>query len=210
MSLVAGLAAQVLALRPGGRVLVAVDGVDCSGKTTFARALAEAVRPHRAVVHASVDDFPRPAAERYRRGRTSPEGCYRDTTDLAGLRRELLEPFRTGTPHRTRTWSLTEDAPELPAQEQAPADAVLVVDGVYLQRPELAGTWDLVVLLEVSPAEVLRRAARRDAALAPDVEGLYRARYLPAFELYRREADPAGRADVVVDNEDPARPVRLS
>jgi uridine kinase len=60
---------------PGRPCLLAVDGVDGSGKTTLAESLArtytERGRPVQ-VVH--LDDFLNPRAVRYQRGRTSPEG----------------------------------------------------------------------------------------------------------------------------------------
>lgn len=204
MTLLDLLADRVAAVRPGRRALIAVDGVDCAGKTTFADALA--ARLHRPVVRAGVDDFPQPRAVRHRRGRLSPEGAYRDTTDLAALERELLRPFAQGRPHRTRTWALHADAPELPCRTTAPADAVLLLDGVYVQRPELAPWWHLVVRLVVPQDEVLRRAARRDGPASVPV---YEARYLPAQALYVAEADPDRRAAVLVDNTHPRRPVLL-
>ena len=42
-----------------------------------------------------------------------------------------------------------------------------------------------------------------------EVERRYRARYLPGQQLYRREADPETRADVLVDNDDVNAPVIL-
>jgi DNA-binding beta-propeller fold protein YncE len=85
-----------------------------------------------------------------------------------------------------------------------PPRAVLVVDGVFLLRPELAPLWTLSVYLRVSPEESLRRALVRDVALmgsADEVRRRYRDRYLPGQALYRAEADPEAFADVVLDNE---------
>lgn len=145
---------------------MAIDGVDASGKTTLADQLA-ALRPR--VRRLSLDDFLR--ADRYARGRTSPEGCYYDTSDLPAFRAAVL----------------------------APVEGVLVVDGVFLQRPELTDLWDLVILLEIDDEEVVRRARLRDAGDPDEVERLYRLRYLPAQDLYRRKCSPRARADLVLD-----------
>ena len=198
------LAALVVATERGSRLRVAVDGVDCSGKTTLADRLAEAIRPDRPVVRASIDGFHLPRAIRYRHGRESPEGCYRDTFDLTALRERLLEPFAGGQPCETAVFDLTTDRPVNGSAVQPAPDAVLVVDGVFLQRPELAGAWDLVVHLQVGDDEVLRRAAVRDGL---EALRLYRSRYLPAHRLYEAECAPAVSADVVVDNTDATRPV---
>ena len=195
---------------PDRRLRVAVDGVDASGKTTLADALAPALAPHRAVARASTDSFHRPREERYRRGRDSPEGCYHGTFDLPALLGRLLEPFARDGSYVPAVFDLEADAPVPLVRLQAPADAVLVVDGVFLQRPELAHCWDLVVHLRVPDEEVLRRAVLRDGGDPEEVRARYRTRYLPAQRLYEAEADPAARADVVLDNTDPAAPAVVS
>lgn len=200
------LAALLVATAPDRRALVAVDGVDASGKTTLADALAAAVAPRREVLRASVDSFHRPRAERYRRGRTSAEGCYRDTFDHDALRDRLLLPFRDGGPVVTATFDHVHDAPVAAAPVEPGPTALLLVDGVFLQRPELDVGWDLVVHLRVPDDEVLRRAAGRDGL---DALPLYRSRYLPAQRLYEAECAPAERAHVVLDSTDPAAPVVL-
>ena len=82
-----------------------------------------------------------------------------------------------------------------------PQDATLVVDGVFLNRPELRGLWNWSVWLEV-PVEVA------DARLiARDGRGLT-ARYLGGQELYLAQARPRVAASVIVDNTDPDRPFR--
>ena len=188
---------------PGRAVLVAVDGADGAGKTELAGALGRALaRAGRTVVRASVDDFHHPRAHRHARGRTA-ETVWSRSFDLAALRRELLDPWRQGPPaaYRRRWHDLVTDAHLDVSSEPVPARGVLVVDGVFAQRPELAGAWDLVVWLEVPDAERVRRMAVRDGTVDdpghPDQE-----RYLGAQRIYRDSCDPLGSADVVVDNSD--------
>ena len=81
---------------------------------------------------------------------------------------------------------------------------VLIVDGVFLLRPELADLWTVSVYLRISPEESLRRALIRDVDLfgsAEQVRARYLTRYLPGQAIYRAEADPESMADIVVDNE---------
>jgi uridine kinase len=57
--------------------------------------------------------------------------------------------------------------------------------------------------------EILRRAVERDAALLgspAEVQRRYRARYIPGQKLYFATVRPMERADLVIDNDDPARP----
>ena len=72
------LAAEINALR--GSPVVAIDGVDGSGKTTFTKSLAAQLNERPAIV-IHVDDFLNPPEIRHRRGRLSPEGFWLDSYD---------------------------------------------------------------------------------------------------------------------------------
>jgi uridine kinase len=206
------LAGRIAGLAPAHPTRVALDGVDAAGKTTLAdelaAALAELGRP---VIRASLDDFQHPRAVRYRRGPESPAGYYRDAFDLPALRAALLAPLGPGGDrrYRTATFDYRADAPVAAPEEYAPADAVLLVDGVFLQRPELAGCWEYAVFVAVPPAVALARALVRDAPRfggAAAARARYRRRYLPAQRQYLARCRPEERADAVVGNADPAAP----
>lgn len=199
---------------PAGRVMLAVDGIDGSGKTTFADGLAETFAEDGvAVYRASIDDFHRSRAERYARGRNSPEGFYRDSYDEATFRRVLIDPFRDGaqtaaaTGFQLAAFDLARDAPVDAQWVTAPRDAVLIVDGVFLHRPELRGLWHWSVWLEVPFEIAYARMARRDGC-DPDPLAPANRRYYEGQQLYLRDAQPARAASVIVDNADPAHPVR--
>jgi uridine kinase len=65
---------------------IAVDGIDCAGKSTFADKLGALLRAARV----SVDDFLRPIEERHARGTESPEGYYHDSFDNDAFRSAVL------------------------------------------------------------------------------------------------------------------------
>ena len=132
------------------------------------------------VTRIGADAFLRPPEVRYRRGRESPDGYYDDAVDHEALRASVAE-----------------------------AAGLVIVDGVFLFRPELDDLWSLRVFVEISEEESLRRGVGRDGALhtSPEVaEYLYRVRYLPAQRMYQARVRPRDRADVVVVNERPAAP----
>ena len=188
-------------------VRVAVDGRTASGKTTLANELARALetRGH-PVIRTSIDGFHNPRAIRYRLGRMSPEGYYRDARDLAAVRRLLLDPLGPGGDwlYRTEAFDLERDEPVDQDPRRAVADAVLIVDGTFLQRPELAGCWDYVVFVDVPEAVAIGRGAARDAALFGGEEAAkagHRDRYQRAFTLYETECNPIRSADVVIVND---------
>lgn len=206
------LAEYILSKASDTPVRVAIDGRGAAGKTTLSAELADALASSgRQVIRASVDDFHRPRAERYRLGRMSAEGYYRDARDLPALVERLLAPLGPGGDRLIRTASLdlAADEPVDAEPRRADDDAVLLVEGTFLQRPELVAHWDAAVYVRVAAEECLRRALVRDRGLLGGEEGtraMYAARYQPAWEMYEDEAAPEERADVVFDNEDPARP----
>ncbi len=188
-------------------LLVAVDGGDGAGKTWFADELATVLADRdRAVVRASLDDFHHPRTNRHELGRTG-ETVWARSFDYRALRRELLDPWCAGpgSAYRRRHHDLASDALLDEPQTPVPEHGVLVLDGVFAQREELRGCWDLVVWLEVTDEERVRRMAGRDGTTAdPDHDD--QRRYLDALRIYREAADPVGSADLVVDNTDPDRP----
>jgi uridine kinase len=209
------LRADVRRRYPGGRVIVAVDGVDGAGKTTFADGFAETfAETGAAVFRAGIDDFHRPRAERYARGRTSPEGFYRDSYDYATFRRVLIDPFRDGaqtsgaTGFQLAAFDLRRDVAVEAQWVTAPRDAVLIVDGIFLHRPELRDLWDWSVWLEVPETVAARRLADRDGS-DPDPDAPANARYRQGQRIYLQDARPEAAASAVVDNSDLAHPRRV-
>src|SRR2546423_9715806 len=91
------------------------------------------------------DGFHRPKAKRYARGRNSPEGYFYDSRDLAAVMTLLLAPLGPAGDRRYRTGSFDLDADRPLRQEPklAVPNAVLIVDGTFLQRPELRDGWHL-------------------------------------------------------------------
>lgn len=193
-----------------GRTLFGIDGPDAAGKTTFADELALAFgRAGYTAVRASLDDFHRPREERYRAGRYSGEGYYRDAYDFSLFRRVLADPFREGgsAGFQLRGFDLARDVPFPSEWATAPADAVLIVDGHFLQRPEVRGIWNYVLWLDAEREVRLARTVERDHA-DPDPEAPSNLRYLDAHRLYVRDTHPNTAANAIVDNTDPSNPVR--
>ena len=189
-------------------VRVAVDGVDGSGKTTFADELAaELRRRRRTVVRITADDFLNPRAVRHRRGRHSPDGFWLDSYDYDRLRADVLGPLGPGGDRRYRraAYSLpTDTALDVPEQTAAPGSA-LILDGLFLHRDGLAELWDFSIFLDVPFVVTAARMARRDGS-HPDPDHPSMTRYVQGQQLYLTAADPARRASVVIDNTDPSRP----
>jgi uridine kinase len=167
-----------------GRTLLAVDGVD--GAAPFADALAERMgRGGHAVFRASMTRFHKPRAQRFARGEDSAEGYYHDSFDYELFRRVLIQPFKLGgsTGFVTAAFDVERDAQIEMDWKTGPQDATLIVDGAFLNRPELRGLWNFSVWLEV--ADATEQA------------------------LYIAEAKPREHASAIMDISDPEHPRRL-
>ena len=149
LDVVGQVAARVVACG-GGLLRVAVGGMDGSGTTVFADKVAAAVRGlGRPAVRVSVDDFHHERPVRYRRGRSSPEGFWRDSYDYVRFRRDVLAPFGPGGSrlYRHAARDVRSDAALDVEPRVAEPGSVLVVDGIFLHREEPALAWDLSVFL---------------------------------------------------------------
>ena len=199
------LAAAIAAVRVDHPTRVAIDGVDGVGKTTLAEELVEPLaRTGRQIIRASVDGFHRPRAARYRRGADSPEGYFLDSFDYSALTAELLDPLGPDGARRFRSaaFDYRTDEPVNAPRQTARADAILLFDGVFLQRSELANSWDFRIWVEAPFDVTVPRAVRRDAAgdhEAP-LEAKYRRRYVPGQIMYLTQCSPRETADVIVNN----------
>ncbi len=123
----------------------------------------------------------------------------------------MLGPLGPGGDLRYRTMAhdLATDVAVDSAPETSPGDLVLVVDGSFLQRRDLADAWDVTVYLRAEFATARARGAARDATLLgseAEAARLFDVRYHAAFRRYLDDVDPEGAADIVVDNDDPMRP----
>ncbi|MEV4666595.1 uridine kinase [Microbacterium sp. LWO12-1.2] len=193
----------------GPNLIVGIDGVDGAGKTRLADDWASFLRERCPVVRVSIDGFHHVRAHRYQRGRTSPDGFWLDSYDYQAFRREVIAPFRQGSgTYLPRHHDVQTDEIVVGPRLPVPRGAVLLVDGIFLHRPELDGVWDHTVFLGVPFEESMRRMALRDGS-SSDPEAAENVRYVDGQRRYLAECRPEERASVLVDYRDLAHPVIL-
>ena len=162
--------------------------LDGWGSDRLALDLCLALRDrNRVPVHVPARGFWRSAGERFTYGREDWQS-YRDTwLDSAALRREVLDRESDYLP---TLWDVDRDRSARSVRQPLPANAVVVVDGVFLQGLGLPA--DLTVHVTLSPGALRRQGVE-----------LWQ---LPAFTTYDEELRPCELADVLVRAEDPLRP----
>ena len=179
------LASRIAALDHSRPIRVAVDGVDAAGKTMLADELVAPLEQLGCVVtRISADSFLNPPEIRYRLGRDSAEGFYRDSFDHGAIVAAVMSTTDAG--------------------------AVVLIDGIFLLRPELRDLWDFSILVRASFAVTVGRAEVRETPRLGSVDAVrdrYARRYVPGQLLYFAEAQPERHASVIVDNDDVERPL---
>lgn len=188
------IAQRVRALldRRGGPVLVAVDGHSGSGKSTLARRLVDDL----GAVLVEGDDFYRDMAEDERRMLDAAAGVA-DYFDWRRMREEALVPLSRGQVARYHPYDWAGGTGLAPGVCELLPHDVVVVDGVYSARPELADLVMLAILVETDPDERLRRMAAREHGHA-SWHAQWDAQWDAAEKYYFLRIRPRESFDIVV------------
>lgn len=174
-----------------GTVRVAVDGPPCAQPDEFAVSLAEPLRLlGRPFEHIRAESFWHDASLRLEQGREDVTSLP-TWLDADALRREVLDPIRSGTFLPSLRDPSTNRVTREPPRRAAPG-TVLVVSGSLLLG--LGLPFDVTIHLAVSAAARVRRTPA-DCSWT-----------LPAFDDYDADVRPSEIADVVVRWDDPRHP----
>jgi molybdenum cofactor guanylyltransferase len=150
--------------RPGAEqsVVIAIDGPSCAGKSILATALG--LRSGGSVLEG--DDFYRHTLPRLcvTQRETMSDGAVVDAViDWERLRAEGLLPLWAGQSATFQPYDWDAGDGRLAPPKIIPAADVIIVEGVYAARPELADLVDVAVYLGVDPeVRALRYAERTD------------------------------------------------
>jgi uridine kinase len=174
-------------------LLVAIDGHSGAGKSRLAADVAAEVE---GVVVDSDDFYAGDPASEWD-ARTVADDAER-CIDWWRLRREALEPLlaRRAAAWHPYDWETGGGlVPQLTSRQPA---SIVILDGVYSARPELADLVSLSILVEAPPEVRRARVARRDG----DIDAWYE-RWDAAERHYLTHVRPPGSFDLVVANAEP-------
>lgn len=145
----------------GVPVVVAIDGPSCAGKSILATAVA--LRSGASIVEG--DDFYRhtlPRLDVAQREAMSDAAVVDAVIDWERLRAEALLPLRAQQSATFQPYDWDADDGRLAPPKTVPAADVIIAEGVYAARPELADLIDAAVYLGVDPEVRARRYAERE------------------------------------------------
>jgi len=189
-------------------VICGITGADASGKTHLSRQLAERLRRRFAVTIIHVDDFHNPKTIRYA-GVDSAESYLTRSINFPRLIDEVLRPLRAdrSLDYDGSVLDLASDAFVKRVRYKVEPGDVVILEGVFLARPELHRYLHLLVQLTAEEAVLRARGIARDRPhLGAAAEERYDRKYLAAQRLFSSAHQPGAIADIVVDTSSLERP----
>ncbi|MEM1226149.1 MAG: hypothetical protein AAGJ40_10640 [Planctomycetota bacterium] len=169
------------------RHVVGINGLDCSGKTTFATSLNAflAAKGISSVV-LNVDDF---------NDLTFQERFYQRYVSDGLPRVDLEDYYNSSINYQGLLSAITARAS---GANQSREPGVTIVEGVFLFKPIFSELFNTKVFLDVSYADAIARyeqrriqvGDKRPLSVMTDI-------WIPAFERYVDRCDPRGQSDFV-------------
>jgi uridine kinase len=184
----------------GKRLIFGIDGLSGAGKTTFVKEFERELAKHNiksAVLH--LDDLIVERSKRYRTGFEEWYEHYFLQWDIPSITNKVFASWERGETmleldvYDSKTDSLTSRT------MRVPCDGILLVEGVFLQRKEWRGFFDLVLYIDCPRSTRFERVTRRGNHDIQDQERieLYKRRYWAAEDYYLETEKPLQHADLV-------------
>jgi len=210
------IVSEVKNIKHNKPLLIAIDGIDAAGKTIFADKINNYMQDNNIFnsVCISIDKFHNPNEIRYRRGKLSPKGFFRDSFNYKAIIDNIIKPIKQEKEHIIA--GIYDYKKEKLIEKKfisVNSDTIVLFDGIFLNRDELYKFWDLSVFLQISFKTMLKRALDRDLELfgsEKEVIEKYTKRYIPGEKLYLKKCNPIEKANIVIDNNDYNNPIVLS
>lgn len=176
----------LLQVRP--RVLLAIDGNCCAGKTTLAGRIG--ARLNAPVFH--MDDFFLQPAMRSPERLSTPGG----NVDAERFLAEVLLPVSRGESVSYVRYDCKENR-LLSPKTVAPA-AVSIVEGAYCLHPLLSPYYDLKIFCRIDPELQMERVRKRNGLAQAEV---FRSRWIPLENAYIEAFQVEQSCDIVIPSE---------
>ncbi|MBA4347878.1 MAG: uridine kinase [Clostridiales bacterium] len=169
------------------RVLIAIDGMCCAGKTTMAERLGNALDAN--VFH--LDDYFLQPHSRTPDRLNQPGG----NVDVERFLAEVLIPALRGETAQVRRYDCHKDL-VLPPVSVAPKKIVLI-EGAYSLHPLVAPYYNLKVFCRIDPLLQLQRILKRNGKAALKT---FENRWIPLENKYFEALDILSQCDIVIDS----------
>jgi uridine kinase len=189
---------------PDRCTLVALSGIDGSGKGYLAARILERLRDAGCgAVAIGVDGWLNLPSKRFSR-ESQAEHFYRNAIRFQEMFSQLVLPLRDRGSIRLEADYTEETARAYRRQVYEYRDVdVILLEGIYLLKPEFRAHYDLSMWVECTFATALERAlARQQEGLSPqETIRAYETIYFPAQRIHFERDDPRSAAALVMVND---------
>ncbi|MFJ7929684.1 uridine kinase [Peribacillus sp. NPDC096448] len=169
--------------------ILAIDGRGGSGKSTLASCI-QAEFPGSLVVH--MDDFYLPSSDRVKLPPSQKQiGADYDWERVCN---QILKPLTKGEEGRYQRYDWETDT--MAEWHVVPAGGLVIIEGTYSIRKELAGYHDFTIWVECPRDQRLKRGLERDGENARQ---MWEDNWMVYEDLYVGAQRPQERANLVVD-----------
>lgn len=205
--LILSLSEKILNIKKDFPVLIGINGIDASGKTTLAREITEQLKQStRHIIAATIDGFHNTEKLRYAKGKDSPVWYYQNSFNNEAIKNALLDPLcNWNLEYNTVAFDYRSDSSVEPIIEKANNNSILIMEWIFLFRPELVDYRDLKIFVDIDFEDSIQRAIERQAEKdhiwsEQAIIDRYNKRYIPWQKLYIQAANPIEISDIVIDN----------
>lgn len=169
--------------------LIGIDGCGGSGKSTLAYQLKKECSDV-TIVH--MDDFYLPSSQLT--NIHPKEKAIGADFDWERMLKDVIEPISRNKEGYYQRYDWEKD--DLAEWHTVPVGGIVIIEGVYSLRNELVDKYDYTIWVDCPRDMRLSRGLERDGEDARDT---WENNWMISEDLYVKEHNPLGRADLVVD-----------
>ncbi|WP_078380731.1 kinase [Sutcliffiella halmapala] len=183
-------------LEQGQRIVLGLDGLSRSGKTTLTKKVEKYLQEKNISFHLlHIDDYIVERKRRYNTGYEEWYEYYNLQWDVKYLKDNLFVNLKNSNEIQLLTYDYGSDTQRLEITK-IPDTCVIIIEGVFLQRKEWRNFYDIIIFLESSRQ---KRFNRESEAIQSNIEK-FQNRYWKAEDYYMEVETPLTQANLVIQN----------
>ena len=170
---------------------VGINGIDCSGKTTFAKAMSKYFSYYKIINnHLDIDTFNNPAIE---------NETYKAFVSGSWGEEDLNKYYQLIINYSDAIRSVSESKNNY---------SIVILEGIFIYKPQLVDLFDLKIYLDIDISLGRKRFAKR-RSLERDKRpfDIYDKIWILSHNKYDSEVHPKQISDLVIDYNDESKPV---
>jgi uridine kinase len=190
------IANKILKLEQNHRIVVGIDGLSRSGKTTLTNKIEQYLQEKNiSVCLFHIDDYIVERKRRYNTGYEEWYEYYNLQWDVNWLTDHLFAKLKKSKELQLLTYDCDSDTQKLKINK-IPDTCVIIIEGVFLQRKEWRHFYDSIIYLDSSRE---KRFNRESEDTQSNIEK-FQNRYWKAEDYYIEAETPLAQASLVIQN----------